>query len=145
MPQSDLLSPAQYAIRTLPVEEKETSHRIRELRHRLKSTPRPIVPPIANQTTLHPAKRSALLDQVNAWDHTSAPLSSAAKRLSFVRNEIRHWNDRIFWERQPWAHHILLDGKDIKNRDRSLPFNACRSMPGLFKPDVDWSNRRATS
>ncbi|MBL4839950.1 MAG: hypothetical protein JKY47_03865 [Thalassospira sp.] len=130
---NELIKDAQKAISTLTIETQSLHDQIFELRRELKSIPQGIISPPTDLTRLSRSQQIDLMERRSQWEEKRNGLHQMTKRLAFAKQEIGHWNDRIFWEgqpipdilpelalsvRQPWGYRILFEGKDIENRDR---------------------------
>ena len=124
---NELIKDAQHAITALTSETQTLHSQIFELRRELKAITQGSVPPSIEMT------RISRSQQIGLMESRAQRLQGMTKRLKFAKQEIDHWNNRIFWEshpipdvlpefalsvRQPWGHRILFEGKDIENRDR---------------------------
>ncbi len=130
---NDLIKDAQKAISTLTTETKSLHDQIFELRRELKTIPQGIISPSTELIRLSQSQKIDLMERRSQLEAKRNSLHQMTKRLAFAKQEISHWNNRIFWEgqpipdilpelalnvRQPWGHRILFEGKDIENRDR---------------------------
>ena len=129
----ELIKDAQHAINALTSETQTLHSQIFELRRDIKAFPNTSIPTsnefmqLTRSQQIDIAKRRAQAEEMRQR------LQVTSKRLEFAKQEIAHWNNRIFWEgqpipdelpefalsvRQPRGHRILFEGKDIENRDR---------------------------
>lgn len=130
---NELIKDAQKAISTLTTETQSLHDQIFELRRELKAITQSRIPPSYEMMRLSKSQQIGLMERRADWEEKQNHLQLMTKRLAFAKQEIGHWNNRIFWEaqpipdilpelalsvRQPWGHRILFEGKDIENRDR---------------------------
>lgn len=130
---NELIKDAQKAISTLTAETQSLHAQIFELRRELKAITQDRIPPSYEMMRISKSQQIGLMERRAHWEEKRNNLNQMIKRLAFAKQEISHWNNRIFWEgqlipdilpelalsvRQPWGHRILFEGKDIENRDR---------------------------
>lgn len=130
---NELIKDAQQAISTLTTETQSLHDQIFELRRELKAFPQVFISHSTELSRLSRSQKIDLMECRSQWEEKRNRLHQMTKRLAFAKQEIGHWNNRIFWEeqpipdmlpelalsvRQPWGHRILFEGKDMENRDR---------------------------
>ncbi|WP_417816434.1 hypothetical protein [Thalassospira alkalitolerans] len=130
---NELIKDAQNAITALTSETQTLHSRIFDLRCEIKAVPQVGIPSLNRFQQLSRSQQVGLSQHRAQMEENIQRLQGMTKRLEFAKQEIDHWNNRIFWEshpipdelpefalsvRQPWGHRILFEGKDIENRDR---------------------------
>lgn len=130
---NELVKDAQYAITALTCEMQTLHSQISGLRREIKASPKVGIPTSDELLKLTRQQQIDIAQSRAHGEEMQQRLQAKSKRLAFAKQEMAHWNNRIYWEgqpipdvlpefalsvRQPWGHRILFEGKDIENRDR---------------------------